>query len=385
MGRNRLAFSGSSLFVVFATLCCAGEIEDKPGAVRLTLPPKLYAVVGVETNVYFDNVVLVINPKNYEFCVKCGFGTQQSERWTFVPKKRDVGEYPFILEVRNQQNRVIAKAASTLAVVGADAGAERKVSMLMIGDSLTHASVYPKRVLDLCKLEGNPGVRLIGTNRSKDNAVCHEGYPGWTAVRFAAKYSVEKHSKKGGSPFVYLGKDGSKKLDFARYCQEFNEGEVPDIVTCFLGANDIAYAEEDSIEKVIDRMIKHLDMLVSMVRVVSQETIIGIMLPVPPAGSQDAFGASYNTRLTRWQYKRNQHRLVERLLQSYSNRDKENIFVVPTEVNLDCIYNYPMKKMKRNAHVSASVWRLANGIHPGIGGYGQIGDSLYAWLKYRLK
>ena len=32
--------------------------------VRLLIPEKIYAVPGVETNIYFNNVVTVINPAN---------------------------------------------------------------------------------------------------------------------------------------------------------------------------------------------------------------------------------------------------------------------------------------------------------------------------------
>ena len=34
---------------------------------RLILPPVIHAVVGVESSVYFDNVCLAVNPRNYAF------------------------------------------------------------------------------------------------------------------------------------------------------------------------------------------------------------------------------------------------------------------------------------------------------------------------------
>ena len=54
---------------VFALDANAGKTFA--GDVRLTLPPIVYATPGVEANVYFDNVVLVVNPANYVFDITC--------------------------------------------------------------------------------------------------------------------------------------------------------------------------------------------------------------------------------------------------------------------------------------------------------------------------
>jgi hypothetical protein len=112
-----------------------------PGPIRLLLPPHIYAVPGIEMNVYFDNVCLVVNRANYVFDVCCAKGVQQAERWTLVPTKEDVGQYPLTLEVRDETNQVIARTATILHVVPQDAGADVPISFLTIGASETHAMV----------------------------------------------------------------------------------------------------------------------------------------------------------------------------------------------------------------------------------------------------
>ena len=368
---------------------CRGAEEDVPGPVRLCLPPAIHAVVGVEMNVYFDNVVLAIRPEAYAFDVNCPLGIQQNERWTLTPSADQVGSHPFELTVRDDRNQVLARGRSIVNVVPADAGADRPVTMLVIGDSLTHASVYTQRLLDLCKAPGNPKLTLVGSFHPTDPTSVnrHEGYGGWTAERFATFYrDTARQGDVGqrGSPFLYQDPGGQPKLDFARYCKQFNGGRGPDFVAILLGCNDTFSQTDETIESRIDAVLGHYDTLIGMIHGVRPDTRIGLMLTVPPAATQDAFGGNYRCDQTRWQYKRNQHRLVERLLAKYAGREAEHVYVVPTEVNLDCLHNYPTRTSKCNAQSEEDTVRLANGVHPAASGYRQIGDTLYAWLKAGL-
>ena len=362
---------------------------DVPGAIRLVLPPVLHAVEGLETNIYFDNVVLTPNPRDFVFDVTCSRGQQQAERWTYVPGPNEAGDCEFRLDLRDAENAIIAHGRTTLRVVARDAGAGRPVSMLIVGDSLTHASVYPQHLVGLCEKPGNPSLNLVGSfiPRSEWPKIRHEGYGGWTAQRFTTHYTGtarQGHHSKRGSPFLYVDAKGNKRLDFSRYCQEFNAGKPPHVVAIFLGCNDTFAATDETIEPVTNTMFKHYDALVAAVHGYSKDTWIAAMLPAPPAATQDAFGANYRCGQTRWQYKRNQHRLMERMLERYANREKEHLYVVPIHVNLDCSHNYPSGPQPWNARADIQTDRLSNGVHPAASGYRQIGDSLYAWLKVQL-
>ena len=151
-------------------------------------------------------------------------------------------------------------------------------------------------------------------------------------------------------------------------------------MTIFLGPNDIFSANDETIEATIDDTLSHYDRLVQVVRQAAPQTRVAAMLPVPPAASQDAFGANYAAGQTRWQYKRNQHRLVERMLASFAEREADGIYLVPTYINLDCQRNYPFEPVQADA-AGEAAHRQNNGVHPSAAGYRQIGDSLYAWLR----
>ena len=350
---------------------------------ELTLPPVLYAVPGIETNVYFENTVLAINPANLVFDVTCPKGAQQRERWTFVPKPEDVGTHLFSLAVYGEGNHLLAEASSMVKVV--DPAAAAQLSVLIIGDSLTNASVYPARVLEACAQDANLKVRLIGTNvpRKDSPELRHEGYGGWTAARFASYFEAEawKDGKRACSPFVFADAGGKPGLDFARYYREQNEGNPPDVVTLLLGCNDTFGASETGQADAIAACLANLDILINSIRAVGPNTVIGILLLAPPAATQDAFGTNYGCGQTRWQYRRNQHRLVERTLERYGKRESDGIWLLPTSVIVDPYYGFPAVTVKANAHSSVDIVRLNNGVHPNEAGYRQIGDALYAWLK----
>lgn len=353
---------------------------------RLILPPLIHAVPGIETNIYFDNICLAVNVRNYAFDVVCKKGRQQEERWTFSPADADVGDYPLSIDVRNEQNQIISQAQTIVRVVPANARDGQPISLLCIGDSLTHASVYPERILGLCTPAGNPKLELVGSHwiGETPGPVRHEGYGGWTAQRFATHFTETARMGnyvQRGSPFLYQQPGGKPKLDFLRYCQDVNQGKTPSHVTVFLGPNDIFSYDDTTIETGIDQILTYYDQLLEMVSSSSPETRVGVMLPVPPAATQDAFGSNYTSGQTRWQYKRNQHRLVERMLDRYGKSDSDKIDLVPTYVGLDCVNNYPAEKVAANSRVTTLILRQNNGVHPAESGYAQIADSVYVWLK----
>ena len=358
---------------------------DFPGRLRLQMPPVLDAVVGVETNLYFDNLVLTPQPDQYAFDVQCAKGRQWAQRWSFTPTAADVGDHPFVLDVRDEQQALLGRARGTLRVRPAEAGAGRELTVLFIGDSLTHASLYPRQVLDRARGEQQPRIRLMGshTPAGAPPEVRHEGYGGWTAVRFAthAQGTPRAGDSAGrASPFLYPNGEGKPALDFTRYFADVNEGRTPDVVCLFLGPNDIYPDTEATIEASIDRMLRHFDLLVRECERAAPQAHIGVLLPVPPAASQDAFGANYGSAQTRWQYRRNQHRLVERMTAHYGAWPGGRVRLLPTQAGLDCRHNYPTARAPFNAQTEEQGVFQNNGVHPDPAGYRQIGDTVYGWL-----
>ncbi len=382
-----------ALLLLLAALSLRGEDADSPGEARLILPPVVHALAGLEANVYFDNAFLLLDSRSVVPDVVCAKGSQQSKRWTWTPKPEDVGDHAFRIELRDERNAVVASASSVVRVHPRDSGnADGKTppSLLIIGDSLTAASVYPTRILELAKADGLPltlvGTRGPGAEEGKPlGEVRHEGYGGWTAERFATHFTGKARggpAKECGSPFLYRdGEADEPKLDLARYYGECNDGAAPDFVTLLLGCNDTFSATDETIEERIDRFVEHTETLLAEIRRAGPATRVGLLLPMPPAASQDAFGASYGSGQTRWQYLRNRHRLVERMTETFAGRGDAGIDLVAAHLNLDPVHGFPSTTVAAHAHTEAEVVRQSNGVHPSPAGYRQIGDAIYAWLR----
>ena len=221
---------------------------------------------------------------------------------------------------------------------------------------------------------------MLGTHKTRNAAkgVVHEGYGGWTWERFVTKYEPNPDGtyRKRSSPFVFLGADGKPELNVKRYFETSTDGQRPDIVFFLLGINDCFGANPDdhaAIDARIDVMLGHAEKLLEAFHKASPETHLAICMTTPPNVREAAFQANYKGRYHRWGWKRIQHRLVERLPTHFGERAGEHkvgkrLHLVPTHLYLDPVDGYPEN----------------NGVHPNTTGYGQIGASLYCWLKWKL-
>jgi lysophospholipase L1-like esterase len=375
-----------ALLLSFMQQSLASELKtDNP--LELQLPPVIYAVPGVEMNIYFDNIVLTINPANYVFDVDCSKGYNDAKRWRFLPTPKDVGEYPLKIKIFNSGNHLIGEAETKVIVAPQNAGTGKNISLLIIGDSLTNASVYARRINDLFKLSGNPKLKLVGSHsgagrKPGKDGVCHEGYGGWTWLTFCGMWTDRK-DYRARSKFLVL-KNGKKTLDFKAYYTKYNSGKAPDFITIMLGTNDVFAANDKNIDKSIKSVFRYMDMFLNELVKAAPDAKIGVALTPPPAGSQDAFGANYKCGQTRWQFKRNQHRLVTAMLNKFKNNKNKNISLVPVYVNLDTENGFPVWNEAIINGDKERVKRQRNGVHPSARGYRQIGNSFYAWMKCQM-
>lgn len=392
------------LAILLCSVCCVMAAEAAASAavpekkapdckcdVSLQLPPAIYAVPGIECNVYFDNIVLVINQANFVFDVDCRKGENRQDCWSYIPKAEDVGTYDWSIKVISQCGTV-AQASMKLIVVPENAGEGKDISVVVFGDSLTNATVYPTRIHDNFQKPHNPTLLMGGSNGPGNkpgvNGVAHEGWGGWTWATFTTKKEPSKVAKP--QPYhrasaLFFEKNGEKVLDVAEYFKTYNHGRKPDIITFQLGVNDVFSRTDDNLQDGIKIILANAEKLIALCRAAAPEAIIGVGLVTPGCATQDGFAASYQSGQTRWQYKKNQHALNQAMLKLFANYKDAKLSIIPTNVNLDCVNNFPMRAADiSQGNPRPGYKRQCNGVHPSKEGYNQIGDTFYAWMKYQL-
>ncbi|MBR1951442.1 MAG: hypothetical protein IKA32_02640 [Lentisphaeria bacterium] len=370
-----------AFWVILSSVLSCGILEAKP-QLQLQLPPAIYAVPGVEMNVYFDNIVMTPNPANYVFDVNCSKGRNEQKRWRFMPKESDVGTHTWGIDIISEEG-IVASGKTKLIVSPANAGQGRNLSILIIGDSLTQALVYPSRIKSLLDKPGNPKVKLVGTVGWRE--VWHEGYGGWRWDIFMEKLTPSK-VKPGtppqvyhrASPFAFNG-----KIDIPAYFKKHNNGKAPDFITIQLGTNDVFTAQDYNLDERIKQIFRNADRFIRALRKAAPDAVIGVGLVPPAASSQDAFG--FSCQYTRWQYKKNQHKLNAEMIRKFADYPDKKVFIVPGNINLDCENYFPTVTEPISAHEKHTrIVRQNNAVHPANCGYRQMGDSFYSWIKYQL-
>jgi len=356
-------------FLAAAARLLAAPAADEDLAPKL--PPDAYAVVGQPLSIYYDNLVLTRAPEDYRFKVTCDIGSSGERAWTVTPTAAQVGDHPLSVEVSDATGKSYGTASTRLHVAPAEAGAGKPFTLLIVGDSLTNANLYPTELSKLLSAEGGPRWKMLGTNRrgGPDAPVGHEGYGGWTWARFASHYepAPDPAARKFSSPFVFLV-DDQPTLDVGRYLDEQCGGARPDVVTFLLGINDCFGAPPHDAagrEARYEAMFTQAEVLIAAFRKAAPDAILGVGITTPPNSRQVAFEANYGDRYTRWGWKTIQHYLAQAERQHFGGREAEHIRVVPTELDVDPIDGYPDN----------------NGVHPNAVGYAQIGRSFHAWLK----
>jgi lysophospholipase L1-like esterase len=356
--------------VMIASPLATAEPVEVAHNLQLTLPRQAQVAVGTPWSIYFDNIVLTESPEDYHYEIQCEIGNTEQRRWTVSATTDQIGDHKWVIYVKDSSGVKIATGAMLLRVLPPFTGDTDPFRILFVGDSLTHASQYPNEVARLLDQFEMSKWEMLGTHRPNSAAdrVAHEGYGGWTWQRFVEKYEPNPDGthRKRSSPFVFLV-DGNPELDVARYFQENCRGARPDVVFFLLGINDCFSANPDSPQAIDDRitkMLDHADRLLSEFRRAAPQADLAICLTTPPNARESGFEANYKGRYHRWGWKRIQHRIVQRLLEHFGEKEAEQLFVVPTQLNLDPVEGYSDN----------------NGVHPNTVGYQQIGVTIYGWL-----
>jgi len=342
----------------------------------VNLPPKIYALVGYETNIYFDNLVDGYDTQ-YDFDVTCSIGTHLQRCFRVTPIEENVGEYPITIKVT--KNDITVTKTATIYVASATAKANELIKLIILGDSTTNNGICVTKLNQ--NLSTDPmNIITIGTRGSNPNN--HEGRSGWKYRTYFTSAGETYTDGRGDvdNPFY---NETTETFDIANYFSETNF-DHPDWFFINLGINDtFGYADDISLNIEIEYLNGLCDEVISQIKDFDENIKIGICLTIPPNYSQDAYGKAYKNGQTRNRYKRNNILWVANQIENYKNREDENIYLIPLNLCLDTVYNMGMEEIQVNARNTTTYFSpIANGgVHPVESGYWQCADVYTAFLK----
>lgn len=411
-----------STILAVTAIASAAQAADlsaaAPAAPLVQLPSVVYAMLNVESSIYFAQITGVIHPENYGWEVQCPVGTQQNERWYYQPAEADRGKtHRLVVRMWNDEG-MIAAATTTVKVAASAVKPERRITVALLGDSLT-GSGYQDYAAKVVREAGYSNYSPIGCHSGdsasfnvKDGKVPHDGYGGysWRSFQTYYKMSVEEldnlQSKAEReqlehlgvkisdgplwrrallrSPLLALDKDGKPKLDLLNWFKRIDSGRAPDVLLVELGVNDLFGGGDEGRAERTAKVMADANRLLDEFRKVAPNALIGLVEQSVGDLSQDAFGANYGCRQTAFNFRRNMLAYNRALAELVRTRKDPLIETIPAGLAVDPVNCYIRREQAANACAHSKVKRGANAVHPDAAGGRQLGEAIGAWMVDRF-
>lgn len=111
--------------------------EPESDSIKISLPDKIYAVVGDTLQLFYRGIIQAVNPYNYNILVSCSKGKQYPRYFEYLPVAGDVGTTTFTITVKDNNRNVIATKQCQLVTVNIVKSPTSVLKVLCFGDSLT--------------------------------------------------------------------------------------------------------------------------------------------------------------------------------------------------------------------------------------------------------
>jgi len=347
----------------------------------ILIPSVIYASEGIETNIYFDNVIFSNLPNDLlAIDITCTKGRQYDKFWRISPQTTDTGTIEFKIEV-SFAGKILAAKTSKLTITDKNKGSGSSIKVLCIGDSTTAGGQYISIINTDYQSMASPSMTFLGSRGSTPNK--HEGRGGWKFSQYAGdggqstwQFGLSGLAESPGIGSVYsdgkseftiseINLNGGNGYVAARRSKGIDNPSVNGTLTKVSGNGDTLIPYTNSVMtaanpfwnlktrrldfkkylndkgysmKAEDLITVHLgindvfldvsesklqsikadfDKMLGEFRAVVPQINIGLCITIPPSISQDAFAVNYASGQTLKRYIENYKKLVEFLLSNY--------------------------------------------------------------------
>jgi len=158
--------------------------------VDISLPDKIYAIIGDKLQLFYRGIVKSPNPYIYDILVSCQKGIQYPRYFEYLPTSGDVGTTTFKVEVKNKDGVILGTKICSLITKAVVQAPSTTKKILCIGDSLTSAGIWCiEASRRLVESGGTPaGLALSNidfSGRKRGSGIGWEGTGGWTWSSYA--------------------------------------------------------------------------------------------------------------------------------------------------------------------------------------------------------
>lgn len=382
-----------------------------PPFLKLTLPETVYAVPGIECNIYFETVLDTAVYSNYACEVRCERGTQGEHRWFWTPEKSDAGAvFDLELSLFNDYGKILSGTCKVV-VAAEPEDPERKFTLSLLADSGVGCR-YPDHILHVMQEFGFINYTPVGSHSDKGRMAApgeamHDGYGGFSWKSFLSRwvYSAEElpevqneaeaeqmralgivdtpksNAYRLRSPLLKL--EGGKVVqDLPGWLQKINGGNAPDYIVIQLGGNDIFIHRPEDLDDKVAEVMENARKLLAELRKAAPHALIGVTT-CPLGCGQDGFGKNYNCKQSRYQYRRNAQCYNRKITELVKSLGDERISIIPLHQAIDPVDSYITIETPAHARSSRQVIRFNNGLHQNREGGYQIGDAIASWLIFQ--
>ena len=386
--------------------------ELTPREMYLTLPEIIYAVPGIESNIFFENVVDCANINAYAVEVKSKAGKQFCNRWAWTPNAEDAGKnYELELTLFNDHGKVIS-GKTRICVAKEPADRSKAIRLALLGDSLLLCK-YPEHLRDTMIKNGFVNYVPVGSytpsgEKPKKGDMAHDAYGGFTWSDFITRWRYSAKALAGvqdkaereqmlalgvinvpksqdyrqRSPLLHL-ENGKPVLDIPNWFKRINNGNAPEVIIIELGGNDVFDVSASNLDKQIAKVMKNVRILLAELRKHAPDTLIGVTTGQLGA-AQDAFGFNYGCMQSAYQYRRNIQRYNREISKLIKELKDPAIELIPIHQSIDPLNSYIKQSHKVSKRSKTKTMMYDNALHPNLEGGYQVGDAIYCYLIHKF-
>lgn len=353
--------------------------------VIILMPSVIYVSEGIETNIYFDNIIFSNLPNELlAIDITCSKGRQYDKFWRISPQATDAGNTEFKIDV-SFAGKIIASKTAELIITSKNKGSGSSIKILCIGDSTTAGGQYISIINTDYQSMASPSMTFLGGRGTTPNK--HEGRGGWKFSQYAgdggqsswqfslsgvaevpaigsvysdgkSEFTISEINLSGGTGYIAArrskGTDNPSLNGSLSKISGNGDTLIPFKNSAMTAANPFWNLKTQQLDfkkylndrgyiiKADDLITVHLgindvflevseskldsikvdfDKMINEFRSVIPQINIGLCITIPPSISQDAFAVNYASGQTLKRYIENYKKLVNFLLNNYDTQE----------------------------------------------------------------